>query len=156
LPVLPDTVARLIATLATAVWRIHKRLTTENSLDDAARIRGAIRHAEAALDSVRGNGLAIRDYIGERYKPGLDDVSVLSREPDPRYAVEMVIQAQRPAVRLEGFRQLLQRAEVVISEPGAEPAGKTPVPTPNDSASDEQNAASPPATEEKRPPGVAP
>lgn len=134
---------RLIVALGTAIWRMHRRLTTDNAIDDALRVRGAIRHAEAALDAVKSDGLTIRDYVGERWKPGLEDVSVLSREPDPR-PEDTVIQAQRPAILLEGMQFALQRAEVVLSDPMPGIAGSAVEPPPETAERSASSDDSPP------------
>lgn len=113
--VLAKDLVHLLGELATGIWRTHRRLTTENSIEPEARLQGAIRHAEATLDAAKTHGLTIRDYVGERWKAGLDDVSVLARERHESPA-DTVVQAQRPALVLAGHPHALQRAEVILSD----------------------------------------
>lgn len=110
--------------LATGVWRIVRRLSSADAADDAARVRGALRQAEATLDAASNVGLAVRDHVGERFKPGLPHFRVLAWEPTAACATETVLRAQRPEVRLGPL--LLQEAEVIVGVPDVAPPDAAP------------------------------
>lgn len=120
---------KVVTELATGVWRMQKRLMSERVADDAARVSGALRLAEAALDDARTAGLDVRDFVGQRQWSGLP-INVLSYEKSERCAVETIIEAVRPALFFDDHP--IQRADVVVGTPDLQSSTPAPVTHPDD------------------------
>ena len=140
---------KVVTELATGVWRMQKRLMSERVADDAARVSGALRLAEAALDDARTAGLDVRDFVGQRQWSGLP-INVLSYEKSERCAVETIIEAVRPALFF-GDRPI-QRADVVVGTPDLQSSAPPHTAPPDDAAAPDD--AAPP--DDTAPPDDAP
>ncbi len=133
---------KAVTELATGVWRMQKRLMSERVADDAARVSGALRLAETALDDARTAGLDVRDFVGQRQWSGLP-INVLAYERSERCAVETIIEAVRPALFF-GDRPI-QRADVVVGTPDLQ-SSAPPHTAPPDDAAPSDDAPAAPAT----------
>jgi len=101
-----------LADLATACWRIRKRvLKTAETNDDSRRI---LRDLETMFEVFHKMGFEIRDYTGETFDYGLP-LKVITTQPVAGLAKEKVIETIKPTLLCQ--THLIQIGEVIIETP---------------------------------------
>ncbi|MEA3401470.1 MAG: hypothetical protein U9R79_09555 [Armatimonadota bacterium] len=107
---------RVVADLATQLWRMRKRMLDADTGGPREEVRGEYRALEAAWDALSEAGVDIRDYTGKRMpQTGSYTVSVLAFEPTPGVTHEVITETVKPSVYFDGER--IQMAEVVVATP---------------------------------------
>ncbi len=98
------------AELATHVWRAKHRL------GDAPPevLRRALRHLDAATETLRRLDVTTKDWLNEPYDPGLP-LKVIAFQPSPGLMRDTIIEVIRPAVLWQN--RLVQSGEVVVGRP---------------------------------------
>ena len=100
--------ARSLADLATAVWRLHRKVP-DGPLH---------RHVVGVGDALAALGVETRDYDGLAYADGLQ-LRVLAFQPVPGIEGECVLETVRPTVTLGG--KPISMGEVIIGIPETVP-----------------------------------
>jgi hypothetical protein len=118
-PGAPDPLAReqerFLADVATGLWRMKRRLET----DEAAR-RACQFIFESVWDALTQGGVEIKDHTGEHVTGG-EALRVVAFEPTPGLTREQVIETVRPTVYYHG--KSIQMGQVIIGKPA--PAADT-------------------------------
>jgi hypothetical protein len=109
-----DSIGPALAGLATHVWRTRGKLVDPVTNEAKEETRRALRHVEAALESLAQMGVTMNDWIGQPYDPGLP-VKVITFDPTPGIVRDTVVEAVRPTVIWR--EQLLQLGEVIVGIP---------------------------------------
>ena len=107
----PD-IQKLIVQLATNLWRINNKLQGADESDKT--LRSIRRHTEAALDTLAGGKVEIKDHTSQKYIPGMA-LDVLAFQPDPSVQDEIISETIKPSIYYQD--QLIQRGEVVVFMP---------------------------------------
>jgi hypothetical protein len=105
---------RLLAEVATGVWRSRQRMLTPGSQEPREEMRRAFRPLQATLDSLQQAGIQIVDRTNQRYFTGLAE-RVIATETSPGLVFETIIETIKPSIYYNG--QLIQQGEVVIGIP---------------------------------------
>jgi hypothetical protein len=101
-----------LAGLATACWRMRKRLSKTTDTSDCFRRIG--RDLEAMFDVFHAIGIEIKDYTGETFDYGLP-LKVITTQPVSGLAKERVIETIKPTLLWRNH--LIQMGEVIIETP---------------------------------------
>jgi hypothetical protein len=105
---------RLIADLATGLWRLKKRFLEPGTDRPREELRRAYRDVEALWDTLTQAGVEVIDPTGKPYDPA-ESLNVLAFQPTPGLNQEKVIETVRPTVYLRSH--WLQMAEVIVGTP---------------------------------------
>jgi hypothetical protein len=105
---------RLVAELATGVWRLRKRFLEPGTDRPREELRRAYRDVEALWDTLTQAGVEVIDPLGKPYDPG-ESLTVLAFQPTPGLAAERVIETVRPTVYLRA--RWVQMGEVIVGTP---------------------------------------
>lgn len=105
---------RLIADVATGLWRIRKKVLPDGAGEPPEGMRSVYRHVEAVWDALTAAKVEIRDHTNERYVTGMA-LKVIAFQPVPSVQVETILETIKPSV----FHQdrLIQRGEVIVATP---------------------------------------
>jgi len=95
------------AELSTHVWRARNRIG--DAPPDV--LRRAMRHLDAATETLRQLDVTTKDWLNEPYDPGLP-LKVIAFQPSPGLVRDTVIEVVRPAVFWQN--RLVQSGEVVV------------------------------------------
>lgn len=106
--------ARLLADMATNLWRLRQRMLQPGTSQPLEEMRKAYRSFEAAWDTLMGAGIEILDHTGNPFNSGLL-LHVLAFQPVPGVAQETVIETIRPTVYYR--QQIIQPGEVIVGTP---------------------------------------
>lgn len=98
------------ADLATHVWRARNRIGAA----PPEVTRRALRHLDAAMETLRDLDVTSKDWLNEPYDPGLP-LKVISFQPAAGLVRDTVIEVVRPAVFWR--QRLVQSGEVVVGRP---------------------------------------
>ncbi len=111
----PDDVGyEMAAQLATAFWRLRKRIDrlSSGAADSGGgpikRVRTAVQMAE---DAMHGLEIEIRDYVGDNFDPG-NPPTVIGWHPVEDAVRPIVFQTVEPTVFYRGV--LVQRGEIIV------------------------------------------
>lgn len=96
--------------LATHVWRARNRIG--DAPPDV--LRRALRHLDAATETLRQLDVTLKDWLNEPYDPGLP-LKVIAFQPSPGLVRDTIIEVVRPAVFWQN--RLVQSGEVVVGRP---------------------------------------
>ncbi len=107
---------RALAELATAVWRLHRKVP-DGPLH---------RHVLGVGDALAAMGVETRDYDGLAFVDGLQ-LRVLAFQPVPGLADERVLETVRPTVALGGKPIRMGEVIVGIPETPPEPGASEPL-----------------------------
>jgi hypothetical protein len=109
---LPD---RVVADLATEIWRARRKVHGPDAETDAPRaVRWASRYLSAAADRLTGAGIETLGHDGLRFDVGME-LRVLAYQEAPDVTEETVIETIRPSVRRAG--RVIQEGEVIVAVP---------------------------------------
>lgn len=104
--------ARLLADLATGMWRLRRRLLELSAGNDG--LRRPLRDAEQLLERLREDGIEVQDHTGAAYDATLS-LTVAAFEPKPGLERESVLETLKPTVYHRGNR--IQIGEVIVGMP---------------------------------------
>ena len=108
----------VIASVATAVWRMKTKLEAESKAELPAELRHLPRHVQAAWDALTSGEIEIRDHKGDRYDPGMA-VHPVTYSPDSSVPPNTIVETLKPTVFWKDV--LIQRADVILASPADEP-----------------------------------
>jgi hypothetical protein len=103
-----------LAGLATQVWRARNRIIDPATGEPREEMKRIHRHIEGAYETFSQMGLALNDWVGQPYDPGLP-VKVLTFQPSPGVTRDTVLEAVRPTIIWK--EQLVQMGEVIVAIP---------------------------------------
>jgi len=112
--VIPSSIAKMMATVATNAWRLKSKMTDGDKGEVKDEWKRLYRHVEAILESFAEVGLEIKDRTGEAFDYGLPE-KVVTTQPRATITKELVIETLKPTIYFN--HQILQRGEVVIATP---------------------------------------
>jgi len=109
---------KLLADIATGLWRIRQRMLTPDSVEPLPEMRKAYRHLQSILDVMADAEIVILDHTGSPYNPGLA-LSVIAHQPAARLLRDEIIETIKPSVYIGDV--MIQMGEVVVGIPEAAP-----------------------------------
>lgn len=118
-----ESYARVLADIATELWRLRDKMRQPGTDQPLAEMRRAYRSFESAWDALMEAGVTIEEHTNSLFVAGLS-LRVLAFQPTPGIARETVIQTLRPSVYYK--QQLIQAGEVIVGTPVEEKPEKTP------------------------------
>lgn len=105
---------KLIADVATGLWRAKKKMPAEGAAEPPEELRALFRHVESVWDGLSSKDVDVQDYDGERYVAGTA-MRVIAFQPTPGTQHEAVAETIRPSVFYKDV--LIQRAQVIVAIP---------------------------------------
>lgn len=105
---------RLLADLATGLWRLRPRLLEPGTTQPREGLKRAWRDVEALGDLLAGAGVRVIDHTGQDYDPG-QVLEVAARVPVPGLRRDRVQETVRPTVYV-GDRHV-QVGQVLVETP---------------------------------------
>lgn len=105
---------RLLADLATGLFRLRRRMVDPQSGRPLEAQRAAYRHVEAAMLAMRHAGVEIVDHTGERWVDGRS-IRAVAFQPTAGLQREMILETIKPTVVYRDWH--LQMGEVVVGSP---------------------------------------
>ena len=105
---------RLLADLATGLWRLRSKMVqpgTGQPLDSMTR---AYRHFESVWDALAGEGVKVYDNTGEPFNRG-KALLVRAFQPMPGLGRETIVETVKPTIFFKG--DLIQPGEVIVGTP---------------------------------------
>jgi hypothetical protein len=110
--------AKVMATVATALWRARNKMMAPGSDRPPPELRVPFRHLETAWDALHDAGIEVQSHDGIASDPGLA-LSVVAYQPTAGLDCDRVVETIRPSVYLNG--KAIQQGEVVVGTPLEEP-----------------------------------
>ena len=108
------TYARILADVATGLWRLRQRMLQPGTDEPREEMRRAYLSFESAWDALMEAGITIQDHTDSAFNAGLL-LRVLAFQPTPGIVRETVIETVRPSIYYK--QQLLQPGEVIVGTP---------------------------------------
>lgn len=105
---------RMLADLATNLWRLQQKMLQPGTNEPHAEMRSAYRSFEAAWNTLSQAGVEIQDHTGNLFNSGLL-LRVLAFQQTPDITQETVLETIRPSVYYK--QQLIQPGEVIVGTP---------------------------------------
>jgi hypothetical protein len=112
-----DEQRRLVAGIATGLWRLRQKMVKLGSREPAEDMSRAVRHLESLWDTLSQAGTEIIDHSGESFSPG-SSLRVLAFQPVTGIDRDRVIETIKPTIVFKG--QTVQIGEVVVGTPATE------------------------------------
>jgi hypothetical protein len=106
-----EPACRLLADLATGLWRLRRRLLDQST----EPMRRCLRDVEALCDRLRDEEVEIQDHTEALYDPSLS-LRVAAFQPMPGLEQERVVETLKPTVYWR--RERIQTGEVIVGIPG--------------------------------------
>ncbi len=106
-----------IASAATALWRLRKKLQEAENAVLPKELRHLPRHVMAAWDAMESCDIRVQDHTNQGYDPGMA-VSVLTFQPEKGAFKPRILETLRPTVFFENT--IIQRADVIVAVPERE------------------------------------
>lgn len=103
---------KLIADIATAVWRMRDKFKMVNIDDLPDEITKANRHLESIWDTLISAKVEIRDHTNEKYVPGMA-LKVIAFQPTSSVQTEKIAETIKPSVFYKDT--LIQVGEVIVA-----------------------------------------
>ncbi len=110
-----ETVA-MIKDVCTGIWRIRRKIRTNDSAEPAPEMRGLTYALDKVWDSLANRGIEIQDHEGEPLSGG-EDLNILTFQPTPGIGCEMVIETIKPTIYYKGAK--IQAGDVIVGTPQA-------------------------------------
>jgi hypothetical protein len=110
----PDDLRRLLADLATGLWRLRRRLLDPATGEPIEALRRPLRDVEALCERLREEQVGIQDHTGSLYDPTLS-LRVAAFQPTPGANEERVVETLKPTVYWR--QQRIQIGEVIVAMP---------------------------------------
>lgn len=111
--------ARLLADVATGLWRLRQRMVDPETGRPLEEMRRAFRHLESVWDALAGAGVEIQDHTGAPFRSGLA-LRVIAFQPTEGFDTEKVIETVKPSIYYKG--RSVQMGEVIVGTPEASDA----------------------------------
>src|SRR4051812_15082055 len=108
----PTDWQRLLADLATGVWRLRQRLPALDAASD--ELRRPVRDVEALWRRLQEGGVQVIDHTGEVYD-ATKSVRVIAFEPAPQLTREQILETVKPTIYYN--QEWIQTGEVVVGMP---------------------------------------
>lgn len=105
---------KLIADIATAVWRMRDKFKKVNIDDLPDEITKANRHLESIWDTLKSAKVEIRGHTNEKYVPGMA-LKVIAFQPTSSVQTEKIAETIKPSVFYKDI--LIQVGEVIVATP---------------------------------------
>jgi len=105
---------RLIAEVATGLWRIRRKALPGGAEEPSEAMRSVSRHVEAVWDTLTSAKVEIRDHTKERYVTGMA-LKVIAFQPVSGVQAETILETIKPSVFFHD--RLIQRGEVIVATP---------------------------------------
>jgi hypothetical protein len=105
---------RLVAEIATGVWRLRQRFAqigVDRTRDD---LRRAARDVNALWATLIESGVEILDHTGADYDPG-QALQVIAFQPTPGIERERILETVKPTVYFES--RWIQLGEIIVGTP---------------------------------------
>jgi len=106
---------KLIADIATAVWRMRDKFKKVNIDDLPDEITKAHRHLESIWDTLKNAKVEIRDHTGEKFPQGNPALKVIASQPTPSVQYEVITETIKPTIYYNG--KLIQMGQVIVEAP---------------------------------------
>jgi hypothetical protein len=114
LEVVPPSVVKAFATIATNAWRAKIKMVDSDSGEAKEEMKRVYRHIEAIFESLKQIGVETIDPFGLVYDSGMA-LKVVSFEPTPGLSSEEIKETIKPSVAWQGH--LIQMGEVIVGTP---------------------------------------
>lgn len=123
-PTVRDTgeIYKLIADLATGIWRIRRRVEQVSNEYGSDGLRGICRHVENSWDLLQQHRIEVKDDVGQKYVAGMA-LQVLAFQPSDGVERDTISETIRPSIFFNDT--LIQRGEVIVATPNT---GETDAP----------------------------
>lgn len=131
---------KLIAELATGIWRIRRKFEAAKNDDGTELLRSMGRYLESTWDSLQAGGVEVRDDTGERYVAGMA-LHVLAFQPMPGCKQDRIHETIKPSIYYKD--KLIQRGEVIVTTPERKTESSTAAATSTDEELAEEQARAP-------------
>lgn len=105
---------RVVARLATGLWRARRRMCRPGSGEPLPEMRQPHRHVQSAWDELEEAGVLVQDHDGDAFASGLA-LQVVAFQPEPGLTEERVIETVRPSIYRKG--RVIQMGEVIVGTP---------------------------------------
>jgi hypothetical protein len=105
---------RLMADIATRLWRMRRRMVSPDSDQPLEAMRPAFRDLQSMWDLLAQAGVEIVDHTGLQYRSGMA-LKVLAFQPAAGLPRETVIETIRPTILIKSHH--VQMGEVVVGTP---------------------------------------
>lgn len=105
---------RLIADIATSIWRMNNKFSAVNIDDMPDEIKKACRHVEAARDTLSSAKVKVLDHTNKKYVAGMA-LNVIAFQPSSSVHIEMISETIRPSIFYND--KLIQMGEVIVKTP---------------------------------------
>jgi len=109
------TAARKLASVATCLWDIVRKLKPDDSEEPNKKHRLAYRRANNAIEGMKALGIVIDDPIGRRYPPGSEGMMKPHLQPTQGMTIEKITETVTPIIYYKD--KLIQRGEVFVAVP---------------------------------------
>jgi len=106
---------KLIADIATGIWRIKKKFSAVKIDDLPDEIKKANRHLESILDTLKNAKVEIRDHTGEKFPQGNPALKVIAFQPTHSVQYEVIAETIKPTIYYNG--ELIQMGQVIVEIP---------------------------------------
>lgn len=107
----PEDLGRLLADLATGIWRLRQRFTAHPPENE---LRRATRDLDALWDTLTQAGIEVRDHNGALYDAG-QSLRVVAFQPTRGIDRDRVIETIKPTVYFQS--KWIQMGEVIVGTP---------------------------------------
>jgi hypothetical protein len=111
-----DNICRLLADLATGLWRLRRRLLDPATGEPLDKTNRPLRDVDALCDRLREEQVEIQDHTGALYDPTLS-LRVAAFQPTPGLDQDRVLETLKPT--LYWRQQRIQIGEVIVGIPAA-------------------------------------
>lgn len=109
-----NNLQKLIADIATGVWRMRNKFSMVNIEDLPDEMKKANRHLESVWDALASAKVETRDHTSEKYVPGMA-LKVIAFQPTPHVQAERITETIKPSVFYKDT--LIQVGEVIVATP---------------------------------------
>jgi hypothetical protein len=113
-PAPSDLDDRTVADIATNMWRVLKRFSSNGSGEATKAQRMATRNLTAMSDRLSEAGVRVQDHDGMAWDPGMS-LKAIAYVPRPNIDRETVVETERPTVYRSG--RCIQFGHVIVGVP---------------------------------------
>jgi hypothetical protein len=110
-----EHLGRLLADLATGLWRLRRRLLDPATGEPREEMRRPWRDVEALCERLREEEVDVQDHTGALYDPSLS-LRVAAFQPTPGLQQDRIVETLKPTVYWR--QQRIQVGEVIVGMPG--------------------------------------
>jgi hypothetical protein len=114
-----EETVRLLADLATGIWRLRQRFAAHPPQDE---LRRATRDLDSLWDALTQAGVEVQDHNNALYDAG-QSLRVVAFQPTPGIDRERIVETIKPTVYYQS--QWIQMGEVIVGTPESAAAPQT-------------------------------